>query len=207
MVNIKQKLNLYKKDNYLKIKNRGFIILFSMLISSLILLVSSGIYNVVQKQVVLSSYARESQKAFYAADAALDCALYNDISPLITQTAFLMNPPTIPYSAELSCGTSTDKSRVYLLDTSTTGDDNFEKAFVFRYFTNQYFNTEYVGAGCAYVLVEKKGGGITPVMTRITASGFNTCIESIVGSGVYDVPDFDDPKLLERRMSIRYETN
>mgnify|MGYP000880555562 CR=1 FL=1 len=75
------------KKNKLQ-KNKGFVILFSILISSIILLMASGIYNIVQKQVVLSSYAKQSQKAFYAADAALDCALFYDLSPLLVQTAF-----------------------------------------------------------------------------------------------------------------------
>lgn len=188
------------KKSAKKIKqNKGFIILFAMLISSLILLISSGIYNIVQKQVVLSSYARESQKAFFAADAAVDCALFNDISPLIAQTAFSVDGLTT-YPVDITCGGGTTK--VSLLN-STTGSDNFDFPFVFRYFGLQNSGGSYLGSGCSYVLVEKKGLVGDPIQTRITASGFNVCMEGSI-PGIYDTPDFNNPLLLERRLSVTY---
>ena len=123
--------------------NKGFVVLFSILISSIILLISTGIYEVVQKQVVLSSYARESQKAFYAADAALDCALFNDISPILNGiTSFPFNT-TAPYFKDIQCGGGT--TQVRLLSGITTGEyADYTSSFVFRYSGVQSDSGQYI---------------------------------------------------------------
>jgi len=58
--------------------NRGFTLLLATLISSLLLLLGAAIFSVIKKEVVLSSIGRDSQFAFYAADAGAECALYWD---------------------------------------------------------------------------------------------------------------------------------
>jgi len=178
MKNIKQQKN----------KDQGFVILFAMLISSIILLMTSGIFNVVQKQVILSSYARESQRAFYAADAALECALSYDIGPGREGTAF----PVITGNEEnqapgsIRCG----GSDLSVIDLGEIGEAQF---FSFRY----YNPSDEVG--CAYILVKKtEEGGFYD--TQITAAGFNSCIGEVIKA-----PNFDDPTLLERRLSITYQ--
>jgi len=191
------------KKNKLQ-KNKGFVILFSILISSIILLMASGIYNIVQKQVVLSSYAKQSQKAFYAADAALDCALFYDLSPLLVQTAFPIDVLGA-YSTDLTCGGGDTEARL-LSGITGTGDDDYPYAYVFRYYgLQENFAGDYIDSGCSYVLVEKKGTLGSLIETRVTAAGFNTCTDSLI-QGVYNVPDFDDPTLLERRLSVQYAT-
>ena len=180
--------------------NKGFVILFSMLISSLILLISAGIFNVVQKEVVLSSYAKESQRAFYAADSALECALYADLvgfdlenNGSTPSTPFTINP-TGWESHSFSCGGEDTFS--YHLNESN-GTALYDIPYVFRYQNGLNIADE----SCAYVLIEKELStdpdpvvGVTE--TRVTAVGFNVCDGNI--------PDFDDPTLLERRLSITY---
>jgi len=190
---------------YIKQKmNKGFVVLFSILISSIILLISTGIYEVVQKQVVLSSYARESQKAFYAADAALDCALFNDISPILSGiTSFPLGAPLL-YSKNIECGGGT--TQVRLLSGITTGEyADYTSSFVFRYYGVRDDAGLHIGSGCAYVLVEKKGELGVEIDTRITAAGFNVCKDGF-NTNKYNVTDFADPMLLERRISINYKT-
>ncbi len=58
--------------------NRGFALLYTTLVSSLLLSLALSISVLVLKDIRLSSISRESQKAFYAADAAAECALYWD---------------------------------------------------------------------------------------------------------------------------------
>src|SRR3989344_4229619 len=58
---------------------RGFTLLFAMIISSIVLSIGLGIFNIALKELVLSSAARESQFAFFAADTGTECALYWDI--------------------------------------------------------------------------------------------------------------------------------
>lgn len=188
-------------------KNKGFVILFSMLISSLILLISAGIFNIVQKEVILSSYARESQRAFYSADSALECALYSDIvgvrldGPDSTpRTPFTISPngaESHQNNPEYMCG-GEEISSYHLRESGGTA--LYEIPYVFRYENSFNISDE----SCAYVLIEKElKGDPDPIPNvteiRITAVGFNVCDGNI--------PDFDDPTLLERRLSLTYTQN
>lgn len=71
---------MYKKiDNNLKEeKQKGFVVLYAVLITSLVLAMVISITNISYKEIVLSSYARESHFAFFAADTGLECAMYQD---------------------------------------------------------------------------------------------------------------------------------
>ena len=69
------KKNIYKKTN----DKKGFVLLFSVLVYSLLLSIGLAIFNITIKELVLVGSARESQFAIYAADTGADCALYWDI--------------------------------------------------------------------------------------------------------------------------------
>lgn len=58
---------------------KGYAILFTVIIVSAISVIAAGISNAIYKQIVLSSLARDSQTAFYMADTASDCALLFDM--------------------------------------------------------------------------------------------------------------------------------
>ncbi len=60
-------------------KEKGFVILFAVLISIIVLAITIGISNIAYKEVALSTPARDSHYAYYAADTGAECALYNDI--------------------------------------------------------------------------------------------------------------------------------
>lgn len=168
-------------------KEDGFVILFAVLVSALILLMTVGILNIVKKQIILSSYSSESQYAFYAADAALECALYQDIGGESTQ--FIVD--TSLYSASsvrCSGGGFTPE-----LINGTTGVDAYTAPYVFRY---KNYLADDDSIACAFVLLEKKGSIEAGIDTRITAVGFNRCEN--------EYPDINDPSLLERRLSVKY---
>ena len=57
---------------------RGFALLFAIIASSVLLSIGLGIWNIAFKELLISSYGRESQIAFYVADSAIECALYHD---------------------------------------------------------------------------------------------------------------------------------
>jgi hypothetical protein len=59
-------------------KQRGFVILYAVLLVSIVLTVSLTLLNITLKQLILSLVARESSYAFYAADSAKTCAQYWD---------------------------------------------------------------------------------------------------------------------------------
>jgi hypothetical protein len=65
---------IFKKSK----KQKGYAILFTVVIVSAISVITAGLSNAAYKQLVLSSLAKDSQAAFYQADTASDCALYAD---------------------------------------------------------------------------------------------------------------------------------
>lgn len=62
----------------LKKKQRGFTLLISVIFMSVMLSFGLALGSLAYKQQVLASGAIASQYAFYAADTALECALYAD---------------------------------------------------------------------------------------------------------------------------------
>ena len=60
---------------------RGFALLIAVIFMSVMLAFALAIGSLVYKQAILASSALESQYAFYAADAALECVLYEDQLP------------------------------------------------------------------------------------------------------------------------------
>ena len=66
--------NFFIKKN----KQKGYAILFTIVLVSAISVITAGLTNAVYKQMVLSSLASDSQSAFYQSDTATDCALYAD---------------------------------------------------------------------------------------------------------------------------------
>jgi hypothetical protein len=57
----------------------GYILLLSVLVVSIILAISFSIYSISIKEVILSSYLRDSQQAFAVADRGLECVLEWDV--------------------------------------------------------------------------------------------------------------------------------
>lgn len=58
-------------------KNKeGFVLLLVILLISVILVIGLGVFDIVLREILISSIGRESQKAFYAADSALECVRY-----------------------------------------------------------------------------------------------------------------------------------
>jgi len=68
-------LKKYKKNKY---KDKGYAILFAIIIISAISAITAGLVTIAYKQLVLSSLASDSQIAFYQADKGTECALYLD---------------------------------------------------------------------------------------------------------------------------------
>lgn len=56
----------------------GFAMLFTVLVVSLMLTLGLSISNITYKQTILSNLAKDSQIAFYQADAGVECGLHYD---------------------------------------------------------------------------------------------------------------------------------
>ncbi|HXK39131.1 MAG TPA: hypothetical protein VJ043_03525 [Candidatus Paceibacterota bacterium] len=68
-----------RTTNYELRTNRGFTLLLAALVASITLAIGVSIFEITQKQVILSSLGRDSQFAFYTADTGAECALYYDV--------------------------------------------------------------------------------------------------------------------------------
>ncbi|KKS44268.1 MAG: hypothetical protein UV08_C0023G0007 [Parcubacteria group bacterium GW2011_GWA2_42_18] len=66
----------------------GFAMLFSVLISSLLVVIGLSIFNITLKELTISTASRESQTAFYAANSGMECALYWDLRGNELRSAF-----------------------------------------------------------------------------------------------------------------------
>lgn len=58
-------------------RNKGYTLLFAVLVSSVVLAVGISILSISKKEFLLSSSARESTSAIYVSESALECAIYN----------------------------------------------------------------------------------------------------------------------------------
>jgi hypothetical protein len=68
------------KRNLTKNKEKaGFALLFSVLISSLLLTIGLSIFSIALKELAISTASRQSIYAFYAADSGREYVLYHDI--------------------------------------------------------------------------------------------------------------------------------
>lgn len=157
---------------------RGFVILFAVLISAIILLIGVGIFRITVKETILSSAARESMISFFAADGGLECALYE-----ANVVAFGFLPGAA--GSSLDCY---NQSIVY----PQVGGNCQENGAQTEFYIELPNNT------CAFVEVDRcfKENVGDACQTQITSHGFNVC------DG--DQPDRSDPILLERVLELTY---
>ena len=141
----------------------------SVLIVSIILSISFGIYALSIKDIILASYLKDSAKAFGAADKAMECTLYWDrsapqngmpytifaTSTLYTPIAFGVGPIPTPVCDE---ATPIIVGPPTITSSPDTGTTNFSLAFP--------DNT------CADVMVFKESNATT----TIVSNGYNTCV-------------------------------
>jgi hypothetical protein len=67
------------RNNLSKNNQQGFALLFSVLISSLLLTVGLSIFSIALKELAISTAARQSIHAFFAADSGRECLIYWDV--------------------------------------------------------------------------------------------------------------------------------
>jgi len=67
---------------------KGFLLVISIMIAAVVLTVGLGMASITYKELIIASYSKESQKAFYAADSGIECALYWDLRWNGNQSAF-----------------------------------------------------------------------------------------------------------------------
>lgn len=139
--------------------------LFSVLISSLLVAVGLSIFNLTLKEITLSTAGRESQIAFYAANSGMECALYWDVVGGGTRSAFASNDKET--GLPIKCG-----DLQITLAVSSTGVSATTK-FSFK------INEAGDNFPCVEVTVEKKEinvSGTDNIQTTIKSQGNNICV-------------------------------
>jgi hypothetical protein len=156
--------------------HRGFVILFTILISTVILLMGFGIYSIATRETVLSGSAREAQYAFYAADAGVECALF-------AQTlGSAGGGPLSGGGGSFACGATTNS----LSSVQVTGGGTSFNPYVFDVLVDAGQKT------CTHVSVFDTG-----VTRRVIAQGYNVCTD--IG-----IPVVGNPRLVERVLDTTY---
>jgi hypothetical protein len=97
---------------------KGFTLLLAVLISSLLLTIGLSIFNIAFKELTLSSSARESVSAFYAADSGAECALFWDIQ----QNSFENNKEILCEGQSFDMAGTGNGSWSFTLDNFTNGE-------------------------------------------------------------------------------------
>ena len=135
--------------------SRGFTLLIAVILTAVLLSVGLALLDIAYKQIVLSSTAKQSQTAFYAADSALECALYWDQQ----QLSFTYGAP----AGSITCGNQS-------ISVSSSASGGVQTST---------FSIPCPGGSSATVQVRKGSGAtacnISGKTTCIYASGYNAC--------------------------------
>jgi len=98
--------------NVEKNTNKGFTLLLSLIIMSIVLTVAFSVFEVFFLTVIMSGTVKDSQSAFYAADTGIECVYYNDVK---------LGPLPNPGAANIQCNNQTEPINL--------PDDSFELLF------------------------------------------------------------------------------
>lgn len=156
-------------------KKRGFALLFSVLVSGILLSIGLGIFSITYKELLLSFSDRESQVAFYAADTGTECALYWDIKH--PDTAYSVFGLVLGEATSSPAADDDDNEHAWcaeedIVDGWTTTYDSGKPSVVTT------FTLDNIGGNgsCAEVTVTKEKDYVNAERTtRIDSRGFNTC--------------------------------
>ena len=182
-------MKLFQKQNLISLKNQknqnqGFVILFAVVLTSIILSVSLGLADITYKEISFGTSAKNTGDAFFAADTGAECALYYDADVVATAEGPLQNPfgynvQSFGAMSALECA-GTKFSVPY---SATTWE------FIL-------FNLGTSGKACAIVKVEKDiSGGL--INTKIISKGYNL-------GGDNESCFSDSPNKVEREIELTY---
>ena len=165
------------KRLHLNKDHKGFVILFTILISAIIMMIGLGIYSIATRETAISGSAREAQYAFYAADAGVECALF-------AQHLDALNPPGPfnPGGPSFSCGAANP--------VNVSGAGSPSNPYVFDVLIDAANKT------CTHVSVFDVAG--SPPSRRVISQGYNLC-------NAQGIPLTTNPLLVERDLDTQYQ--
>lgn len=157
-------------------KNRGYTLLFAVIVSSVVLSIAASILSISRKQLTLSSLSLDSTKAAYAADAGISCAReygHDFFAPL---DFTILTSPTMKSTASLSCNGAISAS---WSETTNSGTLNPKSGYIDSDITSKYklsFTTYMDNGSCANVEVTSfydKKSPYPDLHIFVLSSGYN----------------------------------
>jgi Tfp pilus assembly protein PilX len=172
----------------MKKNEKGITLFIAVVIMAILLFISFAVLNISLKANLFASSGRDSQYAFYAADAGLECALYWDSKHPTYGSAFATTTDGSPINCggTLSTPNSISTGNTISGTTTTThiGNMGWGVASVFGFVLNKGVNQ---ASSCAIVTVIKNTDDTTSIQSR----GYNTC-------------DTTNPRRVERGIYVTY---
>jgi hypothetical protein len=153
----------------MKHKKNGFALIIAVIFMTVMLTLGLAMSSLGYKQELLASTATESQYAFYAADAALECVLFVD------QKSFSSYSIDQPFFIKPSLSLSTPCGGLSI----STSTPDYGQTMVST-INNINITTENAGTRCAKVTVYKPTSGVGT--TYIFSQGYDAPCGSL-GSG------------------------
>lgn len=171
-------MQTYRSQN-----NKGFVILFAVLVSTLLSLLMAGVFAISLRQTILNAGANNSLTSLYAADSALECVLYDEYKGLPP------DPNTPPFSDKAASNGLTCTSDISPSAQQILGTDTWEYRF--------YTNIDHVECTQTLVTYDIQPDPLQPTFyTEIVSRGFNLCRD--FNGGVH--PQSTNSLLVERRI-------
>lgn len=161
-----------KKSNKLKIKIKGFAMLFAVLLASFLVTLGVSIFSISLKEIQIATSIRDSQIAYYAADSARECVLYWDVKEGVF--------PVVNINEEMI---DNGKGSVSVTCNGHTVDLLFNKKNDDTYLSETKdpffeFDINSSSTPVAKVQIEKVWNSISEkIITTITSFGYNTSIK------------------------------
>ncbi|MEK7564420.1 MAG: hypothetical protein AAB510_02530 [Patescibacteria group bacterium] len=161
-------------------KNKAFVILFAVVVSSILLSITLGIANIALKELKFTTSARDTNDSFFAADTGIECALMNDKG---VSSRFVL--PGV--STTVNCGGNSNITATWA---AIAGNPN-----------NGVYTFILTGLGaasstnCAVVTVQKDATSGIRTVTTIVSKGYNIGDASCTSTST---------NRIERQLETRY---
>jgi hypothetical protein len=162
-------------------REKGFILLLSVLITSVILAISFSIYSISLKELVLASFLKNSAQALVAADRGMECALYWDraIGPMQNGMQYTIFATSSEWRGDTSFGGSLTMSNAVCHDgtadkiITSNAVTGWANSLIGAETATTDFSMSYSDGTCVEVTVWKDRD-----LTTITSDGYNTSCSS-----------------------------
>lgn len=134
----------------------GFVILFAVTISAILLSIALGVANIALKEIKFGTSDKETNAAFFAADAGAECALFYDKTDS-TQNAFTGTATPMTCAGNSFPAPTPSPANVWNFTISGLGNG---------------------GQGCAKVTVDKTVVTLTKIISNGYNNGGGSCVQA-----------------------------